>query len=387
MYRFESNKFKISVSHYINHPPVWTNSIHDIVLYSGQQIKAVKLPHDLFYDVDNDPLKYFSTGCLDSYSLNLATTIEEKMNINTLYVYIKESKIGKCEVSISVTDTSDESWMLLANVIVKSWASKDCIYCDGSLQENWLTCNDGYSLEKSTGVWLESHKYQDFSFDDYFIKLGFLHFLSILLPIVLYMLYGKIALYPVIYIQIVIAVIFSREYKSQNIIQYFNWLQIYKLDFGFLNSISMINNTPLWVNQDSTRFLDVQFYWSGFIINFANFILLVTVICIIWVLSLFVIKLFPQSKFAEYSKRLVIKVFTGKFIWELIQKILIIFPLWWIITDLLSVKKHYIISLISFIIMFIILVAFIKAKLKWLNSEHSLVIEEKNDAKLEYLNI
>ena len=99
----------------------------------------------------------------------------------------------------------------------------------------------GYQLETTSGAWLQIMEYQSFYFDSLYHILGIITFVAIILPISLSLFYGKITLLPIMYIQLIIAIIFSNNEVSQNIKNYFEWLQIYKLDFGFLSYIFQSN--------------------------------------------------------------------------------------------------------------------------------------------------
>ena len=38
-YRFESNEFIVNVSQHINHPPTRANSINEVIMFYGQEVK------------------------------------------------------------------------------------------------------------------------------------------------------------------------------------------------------------------------------------------------------------------------------------------------------------------------------------------------------------
>ena len=131
---------------------------------------------------------------------------------------------------------------------------------NGSLQSNWQQWILGYKLDENTGAWLEIFEYQSPIIDSHFNILGFTTFLIILVPILLSWFYGKITLYPIMYIQIVIILLFSNSKESRNIQDYFEWMQIYKLDFRFLNNIFYIQNSEIWSITDSEKLKAIQLY-------------------------------------------------------------------------------------------------------------------------------
>ena len=116
----------MNINDSINHPPIQTNSISNIIMYYGQQSILVELPNDLFTDPDGDKLDYSSTNCIQPNSLNIATTISFK-GVNNLFVLAKTSIVGKCQISIIATDPYGSWGLIFVNVTIDSWASKDWI--------------------------------------------------------------------------------------------------------------------------------------------------------------------------------------------------------------------------------------------------------------------
>ena len=178
-------------------------------MYYGEQSKLVVLPDDLFTDPDGDQLTYSSTNYFEPNYLNIATTISKK-EANILFIYVNSLSIGKSQISIVATDPYGLWNFLLVNVTIDPWASKDWIKWNGNLQSDWLEWIVGYQLDQRTGAWLEVFQYQSFILNSYFKILGFVTFLSILVPIFMSTFYGKITLYPILYIQIIIALLFSK---------------------------------------------------------------------------------------------------------------------------------------------------------------------------------
>ena len=131
---------------------------------------------------------------------------------------------------------------------------------NGNLQSNWQEWISGYKLDEKTRAWLEIFEDQLIIFGDQFNILGFTTFLLILVPILLSWFYGKITLYPIMYIQIVIILLFSDSKTSRNIQDYFEWMQIYKLDFRFLNNIFSIQNNDIWSITDSEKLKAIHLY-------------------------------------------------------------------------------------------------------------------------------
>ena len=116
----------MKVNDHINHPPIQTNSISNIIMYYGQQSILVELPNDLFTDPDGDKLDYSSTNCIQPNSLNVVATISFK-GVNNLFLLAKTVIVGKCQISIIAIDPYGSSGLILVNVTINSWASKDWI--------------------------------------------------------------------------------------------------------------------------------------------------------------------------------------------------------------------------------------------------------------------
>ena len=264
-------------------------------MYYGQETKAVQLPDNLFIDPDGDILKYSSTGWIENSLLKLVTDIRSDSNINTLYLFVKKFSSGKCQIAITATDPSDQSNTILVNVEVLNWTSKDCVLWDGNLQINCQKWTFGYELETTSGAWLQIMQYQTFYFDSLYYILGIITFIAILFPICLILLYGKITLLPIMYIQIITAIVFSNDEVSQNIKNYFEWLQIYKLDFGFLNNLFRINYSPLWILSNYSQFSLVRMYWSGLTINFIYLIIFISILLV----AKYIMKIYSDH-FKEY---------------------------------------------------------------------------------------
>ena len=116
----------MKVNHSINNSPIQTNSVSNIIMYYGRQSKIFELPNDLFTDPDGDKLDYSSTNCIQPNSLNIETTISFK-GVNNLFILSKTSIVGMCQISIIAIDPYGSSGLILVNVTIDSWASKDWI--------------------------------------------------------------------------------------------------------------------------------------------------------------------------------------------------------------------------------------------------------------------
>ena len=119
-------KVNVKENNSINHPPIQTNSVSNIIMYNGQQSKLVELPNDLFTTSDGYKLDYSSTNCIQPNSLDIVATISFE-EVNNLALLAKTSIVGECQISIIATDPYGSSGLILVNVTIDSWASKDWI--------------------------------------------------------------------------------------------------------------------------------------------------------------------------------------------------------------------------------------------------------------------
>ena len=339
----------MKVSHSINHPPIQTNAISNIIMYYGQQSKLVELPNDLFTDPDGDKLEYSSTNWIQPNSLHIVTTISFK-KVNNLFLLAKKSIAGKCQISIFATDPYDSSGLLSVNVTIESWASKDWIRWDGNLQSNWQEWISGYRLDHNTGAWLEIFEYQSTVLDSRFNILGFTTFLFILVPILLSWFYGKITLYPIMYIQIIIILLFSDSKASRDIRDYFEWMQIYKLDFRFLNNIFNIQNNEIWYISDSEKLKAIHLYWRGFTVNFIYLILMLIVLVLVKIILSHTEKTWDHIWIIRLLNSAFKSVISRKNVWWYLQNLLSIFPLLCIVTDIIDLNVIFINAFVSSII-------------------------------------
>ena len=341
----------------------------------------MNLPDHLFTDPDGDDLNFYSSGWIDSNSLNLATTVKLIENTLTLYLYVKKFNIGKWQISIVAEDPLRQNTEAFANVEVLKCASKDCTLCQGPLQVDWSSWVEGYLLELKTGTCLEIYGYQSFVLNSYFRILGFVTSLIILIPILLYRIYGEITLYPILFIQIVIALIFSNNSASVNIKDYFEWLQIYKLDFGFMNYVFQFTKTQFWIHQDNRNFIDIQMYWNGFVISFINTLLIISILFLIKVILNFTVKKYKNYKLLDYLNSAFLVLFSKPFLWWSFHNMLFIFPVSWLFLDLMHSSESMINATISFIVLVLIMIWILSSKLNWFYYVPSM-INDKNSIKI-----
>ena len=385
-FSFASNKFNITIAN-INHPPIWTNTVPKIIMYYGQESKAVQLPDNLFTDNNGDKLKYSSTGWVDDSTLKLGSGIRSDSNINTLYLFVKKFSTGDCQISITATDTSDQSSTILVDVEVLNWASKDCVLWNGSLQVNWQIWMSGYQLETTSGAWLQIMEYQSFYFDSLYHILGIITFVAIILPISLSLFYGKITLLPIMYIQLIIAIIFSNNEVSQNIKNYFEWLQIYKLDFGFLSYIFQVINSSLWISSNHNQLSAIQIYWSGFAVNFIYLIIVISILLV----AKYIITAYSDHLKEYWTAKVITSALTSlfdrQFMWWWFHNIVFIYPACLIFFDIANAKEQPANAFISIIVVILVIFAIFYTGFEWVSINLFLHSSARYSSVYTYLHI
>ena len=334
-------------------------------MYYGQESKEVILPQNLFIDVDGDKLNYTSSGWIDSHTLNIISGIRSDSDISTLYVFIKQFKIGSWNITITATDPKDQTNTILVEVEILNCASKDCILWNGALQINWLKCIDGYLLETKSGAWLEQIQYESFNLYSYFRFFGFATFLAILIPIFWFKYYGRIVLNPILYAQIFIAVVYVEGSVSMSMKSYFEWLQVFKLDFGFANLIARLNITMLWTPSKNVILKEIGMHWNGFVTNYIYLILVLILLFIIKRTLDYYSKALESIKITNYIRLALSQIFSSKLEWWWFHNILFIFPISWIAIDIINVKYYPINSFISIVALALIIIIIFMTKFEW----------------------
>ena len=307
-------------------------------MYYGEMSKTVVLPDHLFTDPDGEKLEYTSTGCTNFNPLRLGSSIRTDFNITSLYVFYKKFIAGSCQISVIATDPEGQSNTILIEVELIKWASKDWILWKGTLQIDWKQWISGYVLEFNTGSWLQQIQYQLFSTYSYYKLLGFITFLTILIPMLGFRYYGKTVLYPVMYAQIIIAIIYADSSISDNIKYYFEWLQILKLNFGFVNLITKLNQTSLWLLSGNKNLNEAGLYCSGFLMNYIYLIFILAALFLFKIIIAIIIKREQNITIVNLINSILTKIFSSKNMWWWFFFIVFIFPVWLILMDISNAK-------------------------------------------------
>ena len=183
----------------------------------------------------------------------------------------------------------------------------------------------------------------------------------ILAPILLSRYYGKITLYPILHFQIIIVLLLSNASVSKNVQNYFEWLQIYKLDFEFCNYLFRIHETNFWSQVESENLKEMRFNWNGFVISY---IYLILSILILIILRFVINRLFQKldSFLLNTLHNLLTQIFSRSSIWWCFQNLFFIFPLWFIFLDIANIYDLFYNAFVSFILIIALIFAIIYTK-------------------------
>ena len=257
-------------------------------------------------------------------------------------------------VSISATDLFSQSIELISKLYVLNWASKDWLTWTSNLQSGWTKCISNYVLS-SEGEWLWNSNYFQYSFGYFFDICGFLVMIILIINLFL-VIFGISKLDSFEFSQTLIIFIFSSQHTYQGITSFGSWLQISKLDLGFLYKTQ--NFKFLGCNFDS-KLVKLQFYCQSTFLNYIYIIILVVV-------SLSVLKLikFLPDTFSllhSWSKTTESKIKMHNIAWIFIH-LFLPFLLINIVNELITVRNHLYLTLVSCSILLIWVISIIIKK-------------------------
>lgn len=82
----------------------------------------------------------------------------------------------------------------------------------------------------------------------------------ILLPIIFFRIYDRSVLLSIVYAQVLMAIVFSKEAVSNNIQDFLAMIQVLKLDFGFVASLLQLEKPLFCSSNHSERLSEVMLY-------------------------------------------------------------------------------------------------------------------------------
>ena len=131
-------------------PPSVGNSFGPLYVYSGQS-KLFIIPQDLFLSDMLSSLKYSATVLNWSVDSKLYVNID-KYQERLYYLFIQSDDAKTCFISITTTDSNNQSAETVVQVIALNWASKDWLEWKSQYQTDWIKCKDNYRLG-AYGAW------------------------------------------------------------------------------------------------------------------------------------------------------------------------------------------------------------------------------------------
>ena len=136
-----------------------------IVLFVGFE-KIIKIPSDLFIFSHNLHLDDDSNVVSWIYNLLLQWKIRLDFNKDS-YLYLKSNYINMCDISITATDSQNNTAEILVKVSIVNCASKDWSRCVGIYQFYWTQCKTNFVFD-SSGAWYWNITYLPSSVNDIF---------------------------------------------------------------------------------------------------------------------------------------------------------------------------------------------------------------------------
>ena len=374
--KFYSNKFAIIIKIRIA-PPTIGNSFGPLDISVGKS-KLFLIPDDLFISSQNSSLEYNVSiiSCTLKTKLYVNITKSDKYNSYYLYDLSYDAKI--CKISITAADSDNQSAEIIVQVNAFNWASKDWVEWTSQYQADWVKWKDNYKLG-SDGAWYRSITYFPNSANNLFDIWGLITMIWLFISIVLSFAIGLKSLYSIEFAHTVI--IFVASSSNYNLIKLVSWIQIFKLDFGFLGILHV--RDLLSCKTESDMISEINFYWQSTLINYLYlFLILIVISWWLFFLKMLSSKLMIASKIYSAIR---MKCKKENITWALIH--LFLSFLWInILSEALSISNHVVLSMILFILLFILMLLMLKYpfvfSLSFLKS-----VEQSNSSILTLLTI
>ena len=166
---------------------------------------------------------------------------------------------------------------------------------------------------------------------------GIFAMITAIVQIVLALRYGKDGLELIMHFQTLLMLSLSSDNISLARLEYLSWLQIFKLDLGFINPL--IRSNLSWT-VNSGRLFNAKLYWEDIFHNYFVVFCIIFSLCCIKI----IIQISPICKI--FSKSNLIQSIVSNSIWVFIQ-IISPFLISNICIDLLSIAHHTYLSLFT----------------------------------------
>ena len=306
--------------------------------------------------------------------------VEYSKEFENYYLYLNSITPNICHLSLSATDSSNQSIEVSFELDVLSCASKDWIKWTSNLQSGCTEWIDNYVLD-STGACLWSSIYLHQPSIDLFNVCGVIVFAILITNLLMIFVLDVSILQSFEFAQTLIVFIYSAPNIDNNKMVFGSWLQISKYDFGFL-SITKINKLLGW-NADS-KLIQMNFYCQTTWLNYFYLILF-------WVILFVIVKLIKiKSNSSELFKSLLstieYRISKEDIAWIFIH-LLLTFILINIAFEVITINRHLHLSLISFTLIFILIIVLVSWHPEIITWSFILSIDGNNYALFTLLTI
>ena len=372
-----SNKFDILIL--IPMPLHIGNSIGRLIIFKGEN-KPFSIPTDLFVSPYPQSLKINANVLNCSEYAPIISKIVSSDNAINSFLYVNSNTTMSWNCSISATDSSNQTIETTFYLDVQSWMSRNWLKWTNSLSSSWTEWMDDYLLTNS-GEWILSSKYFKQPFIDIFNLSGFIILIILFLGILLSFIIGIQMLQSLEFAQTLIIFIYSSSSYNANIVNFGSWLQISKLDLGFLYTTETTNLLN-W-HADS-RIAEIQYYCQSFCLNYIFVILSIFIVALL----LRLINYFQNSLNFLQNIALITnnKITKEKIVWTLIH-LFIPFVLINLVNEAFSISNHLIITLVSYIFVIAITVFIIVRNSNIMTLDFIRSIDQNNPVSFSLLTV
>ena len=130
---YYSNGFNITKT--FDHLIAVSNTFGPLQIFTNKQ-ELFLIPKDLFFVESSKNMKYAWNIVNCSVIIDLVATLQCSIDKNNEYLYLFSTTPGNWQLTISIQDLNNNISEILADVIVKNWASKDWIECTSELRQD-----------------------------------------------------------------------------------------------------------------------------------------------------------------------------------------------------------------------------------------------------------
>ena len=252
-----------------------------------------------------------------------------------------------------------QSSEILFDVVVLKWASKDWTKCKGQNQNDWLMWRQGYVLNID-GVWLAQSGFAFQTGTTILYVLGAFSMITISINILLFFIYGKMMLEPIVHAQAIMMLVMSSSSVDKYWYEYLQWIQYFKFDFSFI-SYYIVDNLGVWT-PSSGKLFNLKMYYEETIWNYFAVIMLITIV----MLTVILLKRFWKqvlSKIKTLCSNNLLDVDIFWILWFIFLPFLVIN----IYYDLVTIRHHLVLSCWLIVVWLWTAVWLMKMKLSFLS--------------------